>query len=519
VANLSADLALIDANVRTMNPRQPLAEAVAIKENKILKVGSTQEIKKLCGKGTKVINLNGKTVIPGLIDTHIHVADFGRCLMWLDLTNAQSIKELQNLLKEKAKQTPAGKWIVGRGWNENQFKEKRFLAPKDLDEAAPDNPVILYHGAAYVCAANSKALAMAGVTNQTIAPSGGSIDKTATGELIGIFRGSATNLIWQTVAEPTLEELTDATALACQQIVQAGITSIDWIILSENELTLIQKLHEQGKLPIRVNVIVPYELLKNASKFKSTDLLRLRLGGAIIFTDGYLDSKTAALEQPYSDDPNNKGKMMCTQQELASWVEQVLALGLQPVIHAMGDKAVDATLSAIEKADKKVRFRIEQAALLSSELVKRLKAQDIFVSIQPKMVPTEFTIWQATEHLGVERAKWLHPLKTLLNEGIKVAGGSDCPMEPLNPFLGMQEAVIRESYPEQRLTVEEALRMYTLDAAYCSNEETVKGSIEEGKLADITVLSNDPSVVPSTEIKDLKIKMVIIDGKIIFSKL
>ena len=325
-------------------------------------------------------------------------------------------------------------------------------------------------------------------------------------------------MIWQAVAEPTLEELTDATALACQQIVQAGITSIDWIILSENEISLIQTLHAQGKLPIRVNVIVPHELLKNVSKFRSTDLLRLRLGGAIIFTDGYLDSKTAALEQPYSDDPNNKGKMMCTQKELTDWVEQVLALGLQPVIHAMGDKAIDTALNVIEKTSKKVRFRIEQAALLNSELLKRLKAQDIVVSVQPKMVPTEFTVWQATEHLGVERAKWLHPLKTLLNAGIKVAGGSDCPMEPLNPFLGIQEAVIRESYPEQRLTVEEALRMYTLDAAYCSNEETVKGSIEEGKLADITVLSNDPSVVPTSEIKDINAEMVVIDGKIVFSK-
>ncbi len=515
---MSADLALIEANVRTMNPRQPFAEAVAIKENKIFKVGTTQEIKKLSGKSTKVINLKRKTVIPGLIDTHIHLADFSRCLMWLDLTTAQSIKELQNLLKEKAKQTPAGKWIVGRGWNENDFKEKRLLTLKDFDAVSPDNPVILYHGSAYVCAANTKALTMAGVTNQTTAPSGGTIDKTATGELTGIFRGTATNLVWQAMAEPTLKELTDATALACHQIVQAGITSIDWIIHSENELNLIQLLHEQEKLPIRVNVIIPYELLKNASKFRSTDLLRLRLGGAIIFTDGYIDSKTAALMHPYSDNPDNSGKMMCTQQELASWVEQVLALGLQPVIHAMGDKAIDTALNVTEKSSKKVRLRIEQAALLNNELVKRLKAQDIVVSVQPKMVPTEFTVWLATEHLGVERAKWLHPFKTLLNAGVRVVGGSDCPMEPLNPFLGMQEAVNRESYPEQRLTVEEALRMYTLDAAYCSSEETIKGSIEEGKLADITVLSNDPSLVPPFKIQDIKPEMIIIDGKIIFSK-
>ncbi len=497
-----------------MNPSQPIAQAVAIKQNRILKVGTNQEINQLIGKETKVISLKGKTVVPGLIDTHIHVADFGRCLMWLDLSSTQSIKDLQNLLKQKAKQTPTGKWIVGRGWNENQLKEKRLLTLGDLDAAAPNNPVILYHGAAYICAANSKALAIAQVTNQTSPPQGGTIDKTDEGELTGIFRDSATNLIWQAVAEPTLEELTDAAALACQKIVEAGITSVNWIILSEQELPLIQALHEQQKLQIRVNVIVPCEFLKAADDFRSTDPLRLRLGGAIIFADGYLDSKTAALQKPYSDDPDNQGKINCTEQELAVCLSQVLALGLQPVIHAMGDRAIDTALTVIEQSPKKVRFRIEQAAVLNRQIISRLKVQDVVVSVQPRMVPTEFEVWSALKHLGAERASWLHPLKALLNAGIKVAGGSDCPMEPLNPLLGIQDAVTRKSFPEQRLTVEEALRMYTLNAASCSCEEDVKGSIEEGKLSDLTVLSDDPSTVEPEKIKDIKVEMTIIDGKI-----
>ncbi len=510
---MKADLALINTNVMTMNPLQPFAQAVTIKKNRILKVGTNQEIKNLIGKDTKVINLDGKTLVPGLIDTHIHVADFGKCLMWLDLSTVQSIKELQSLLKEKAKQTLAGKWIVGRGWNENCFKEKRLLTLEDLDAVAPDNPVILYHGAAYACAVNSKALAQASVTSETPVPSGGTIDKTTTGELTGIFRGNATNLVWQETGEPSLQELADATAVACQKVVESGITSIDWIILQENELVLIQLLYEQGKLPIRVNVIVPYELLKCARGFTSNDPLWLRLKGVIIFVDGYLDSKAAALMHPYSDDSKNSGKIMCTNQELSDWVAQVLALGLQPVIHAMGDRAVDTTLSVIEHLDKKVRFRIEQAAVLNRGLVNRLKAQDVVVSIQPKMVPTEFDVWSAIAHLGVERARWLHPLKTLLDEGIKVAGGSDCPMEPLNPLLGMQETVVRSSYPEQRLNIEEALRIYTLDAAFCSGEENIKGSIEEGKLADFTVLSADPNEVLPEKIKDMRVEMVFIDGK------
>jgi predicted amidohydrolase YtcJ len=512
------ELALINANVRTMNPSQPLAQAVGIKGNQILKVGSTLEIDKLVEKNTRIINLRGKTLVPGFIDTHIHVADFGRCLMWLDLSAADSIRSVQALLKEKTKQTLIGKWIIGRGWNENNFKEKRMLSKMDIDQVAKDHPVILYHGASYLCIANSKALSIAGITNQTIAPTGGTIDKTSRDELTGVFRDNATNLIWKAVSKPTLEELSDAVELACQKILEAGITSVDWIILEEHELSLIQALYAKGKLPIRVYIITPYEFLKAVS-FKSKDPTRLKLGGAIIFADGYLDSKTAALQKPYNDDPNNMGRMNLSEEELSDSTAKVLEMDLQPTIHAMGDRAIDIALNIIENSPKTARFRIEQAAVLNPELIKRLSAQNIVVSVQPQMVPTEFNVWHAIEHLGSERAKWLHPLKTLLQEGIKIAAGSDCPMEPLNPLLGIQDVVARESHPEQRVSVDQALKMYTLDAAYCSREEKIKGSIQEGKLADLTVLANDPTEVPIEKIKDIPVLMTIIDGKVVYSNL
>ena len=507
-----------------MNPRQPVAQAVAIAKNRIVKVGSNQEISPLIRPGTKVVNLEGKTAVPGLIDTHIHVADFGRCLMWLDLTSAQSIAELQNLVKEKAAQTPSGKWIIGRGWNHNRFIEKRLLNLGDLDEAAPDNPVILYHEAAMWCAINNKALDLAGVTKQTTIPSGGSIDKNLqTGKLTGILRDAAINLVWQVIPEPTVDELSEATAIACQEIVKAGLTSVHWIVLSENELAIIQRLHAEGGLPFRVNVIVPEAFMKQTVDLHSIDSLMLHVTGIVIYVDGYLDSKTAALLEPYSDDPNNRGKLLCPEPELASSVAGVLATGFQPIIHAMGDKAVDTALKVIEQTSKQqsgksIRFRIEQAANLNEELVERLKNQHVAVSVQPKVIATEFAVWSATKHLGVERAKWLHPLKTLLTAGVKVAGGSDCPMEPLSPLLGIQEAVLRQVFPEQQLTVEEALRMYTTDAAYSSSEEKIKGSIEVGKLADLTVLLNDPLTVQNDKIKEIPIEMTIINGKVVYSK-
>jgi predicted amidohydrolase YtcJ len=514
---LSADLALINANIRTLNPKQPKAQALAINKNIIVKVGTNKQIGQLINEKTKVLNFEGKTIVPGLIDTHIHVADYGRCLMWLDLTSAQSISEMQSVLKEKAGQISAGRWIVGRGWNQNRFKEKRMPTTVDLDMATPNNPVILYHETAMICTANTKALEIAGLSKQTPMPKGGVIQKNpTTGDLTGIFLDSATNLIWQAVPEPTASELLEATDLACQKISAAGITSVHWLVLSEVELEIIQNLHAMGRLPFRVNVVVPQELLEKTIGFKTNNVSVLRVGAASIAADGYLDSKEAALLEPYSDEPKNSGKLLCTEEELAASVAKVLAAGVQPVILAMGDKAIDMTLKVIEQTkDGNVRFRIEQASVLNTDLIHRLKKQEVVVSVQPKVISTEFSVWSALQRLGLDRARWLHPLKSLLNEGVKVAGGSDCPMEPLSPFLGIQEVVLRTEFPEQRLTVEEALRMYTLDAAYSSGEENVKGSIEEGKLADLIVLSSDPLSVEPEKIKNTKVEFVIIDGKML----
>jgi predicted amidohydrolase YtcJ len=506
-----------------MNPQQPIAQAVAIRKNKIVKIGANETVSRLIGKDTKVINLNGKTVIPGLIDTHVHVADFGRCLLWLDLTSVKSIKQLQSRIREKAKQIPAGKWIIGRGWNQNQFEEKRMLNLSDLNAAALDNPVILYHETEMICAVNDKALSLACVTKQTAIPSGGNIDKNPqTDELTGILRDNAPNLVWRVVPEPTADELYEATTLACQEIVKTGLTTVHWIILSENELALIQKLHKKGKLPVRVNVIVPEAFMKQAVGFKSSDNLMLHVGGIMVAADGYLDSKTAALFEPYSDDPNNSGKLLLTEEALATSVAGVLSAGFQPIMHAMGDKAVDEVLKVIEQTSKQksVRFRIEQAAILNKGLVERLKKCNAVITVQPKVITTEFAVWSATERLGKERAKWLHPLKNLIKKGVKVAGGSDCPMEPLDPFLGMHEALHRPSFPEQRLSVEEALSMYTVNAAYSSGEEHLKGSIQDGMLADLTILSGDPFATPAQhEFENIKVEMTIIDGKIVYSKI
>jgi predicted amidohydrolase YtcJ len=524
---MSADLALIGGNVLTMNPSKLHAEAIAVKGDRIAKVGTNEEISSLIGKNTKVIRLEGKTVLPGFIDTHIHIVDFGRLLTWLDLSYVRSIKEMQNSLSSRIQKTPKSKWVIGRGWNQNQFAEKRLPTRFDLDKVSIDNPVIFYHQGGQLCVVNTKALELAGITMLTSPPAGGVIDKDAgTGELTGVFRDNTMNLIWNAIPEPSEEELVDAAGLACEKILEAGVTSVHWMVSSSVDLSIIQKLREQNRLPIRVHIIIPANLLDNLTSSKSHKNFEddaLRLGGAVIFADGYLAARTAALFQPYSDDLATSGKLLCTQEEMNASAAKILNIGLQLVIHAMGDKAVDAALTTIEQTLTKVprkviRNRVEQAAILSKRLLKRMKKQKVIVSVQPCVIASEFSVWSAMKHLGSKRARWLFPIKTMLKEGIRIIGGSDCPMEPLNPLLGIQATVTRNFFPEERITVVEALRMYTVDAAYSSGEESIKGSIEEGKLADLAVISQDLLMVPLNEIENIVVEMTVVGGKVVYSK-
>lgn len=507
-----------------MKQSQPYAEAIAIKDDKIVQVGTNEEIDSWIGKNTKVISLKGKTVVPGFTDTHIHVADFGRLLTWIDLSAAGSIKEMQKSLKKRVQTLSKGKWLLGRGWDQTRFAEKRLPTRFDLDSVSPDNPVIFYHQSGQVCVVNSKALELAGVTRLATVPPGGAIDRDAeTGELTGVLRDNATNLIWSVIPEPSEEELVEAAGLACEKIVEAGVTSVHWMVLSSIELAIIQTLLARSRLPMRVCVMIPVDLLDSIADFRSADGSALKVGGAVISADGYLAAKTAALFQPYTDDPAASGNMLCTQEEMKTAAAKILKMGLQLVIHAVGDKAVDAALTTIEQTSKKAprrdtRYCIEQAAVLNEKLINRIKKQKGIVSVQPLVVASEFAVWSATEHLGAERARWLYPLKTLLKKGIRVVGGSDCPMEPLNPLLGIQAAVMREFFPEERITVDEALCMYTVDAAYSSGEENIKGTVETGKLADLTVLSHNPAKVPSSEIDNITVEMTIVGGKVVYSK-
>jgi predicted amidohydrolase YtcJ len=516
---ISADLALIDAKILTMNQSRPYAEAVAVKDGKILKVGTTEEVSYLIGKDTTIIYLDYRTVVPGFIDTHMHVADFARFLMWLDLTGAGSINEMQSSLKEFVQKTAKGKWIVGRGWDEKRFEEKRLPARLDLDAVSPCNPVILYYVCGQMCVVNSCALALAGLTKDSISPVGGAIGKDAeTGELTGLLREAATDLVWRLVPEPSNEEVAKAAEMALETVAEAGITSIHWLATSQIDVTILRTLRKQKNLPLRIYMIIPENLLNSLDLAEDFNCEFVRIGGVEVSLDGYLASGTAALLRPYHSDLAVKGKLLCTPAKLRASANKISKAGWQLVLHAMGDKAIETALTTIEALKKTGRRRIDQAALLNEGLIQRIKQADVVVSVQPLVAASEFSVYFALEHLGATRARWLYPLKTLFTEGIRVCGGSDCPMEPLNPLLGIQSVVTRQVFPEEQVTVDEALRMYTVNAAYASCEENIKGSIEEGKLADFTVLSLNPHKVTPNEIQNIAVDMTIVGGKVVYQR-
>ena len=517
---MSADLALVGGKVLTMNPLQPTASAVAIKGDRILEVGSFKAVGTRIDKNTKIIRLRGKTLIPGMIDTHIHVADFGRILSWLSLHDVHSIKEIKRRLRQFIKKTSKGKWVIGRGWNEAGFTEKRLPTLCDLDEVSPDNPVVLYHESGQICVINTMAAKLAGISKRP----GATFDDSRLGEFTGILRDDSTNIVWNIIPSPNVEEVTRQAAFACEKIVEAGITSIDWIILSPIEVSVVKTLRSRNKLPLRANIVAPASLLQEISdlrlRFPNDKILRIL--GAEIFADGYLAAETAALFEPYSDNCDLSGNLLCSSDEMIKTALKIREAGLQLVIHAVGDKAVDSALTVFEQVVKEKnengpRYRMEQAAVLNESLIEGIRKQGAVVSVQPRVVSSEFSVWSAERRLGRSRARWLFPLKTLVDEGVRVVAGSDCPMEQLNPMLGIQAAVLREEFPEQRLSVENALRMYTIDAAYANSEEATIGSIEVGKLADITVLSADPTSVPVNKIGEIGVEMTIISGKVAYS--
>jgi len=502
---VTADLILKNGRFLTLSAGRPWASALAIKDGRILAVGD--ETLSLDGP---VTDLGGRPVVPGFTDSHIHLIHYGISkLMWADLGGCRSVAEMQDRLRKHAEKTPS-EWIMGIGFDDAILAECRFPTRLELDEVSRDKPVFVVRLCGHACVANSKAIELAGA------------DKLpASGLATGLFTENDPGPIWLKIPEPTFEQNVEATLFAANQAKATGITCVHCLIDSMSELQAIRHLHEADRLPIRFYVQVSYSLF---AKLKDEGLRTgmgddmMRIGSAKIFADGSMGAKTAALSEDFVNDPGNRGILLHSDEEMAEMVRNVHLAGWQAAIHAIGDRAIAQAVAAIEAALKETdesnltrRHRIEHASILSESAIEEMARLKILAAVQPQFVITDF--W-TVDRIGPERNRWAYPFKTMMEMEIPVSLGSDCPVERLDAFELIYRAVTRDEHsPNERLSVEEVIRLYALGGAHASFQESARGSLEPGKLADLVILDRDIFSIPSSEIIDCRSETVLVGGR------
>ena len=522
---MHADIAILNGNIVTMN-KDLLAEAVAIKGDRIIFVGSDNAVKKYINEETLIIDADGKTVLPGLIDCHMHLAGLGFSLQSIDLRNIKSIEELKKKVGEKIDEVKPGKWILGRGWDQELFIEKRYPNRWDLDEVAPNNPVLLTRICGHVIVVNSLALKKAGIDKNTPNPKGGVIERNRNGEPTGILKENALNLVWKAVPEYSLADYEKAVEIACREVVKYGITTLHAMSVIDKEFRAMQNLYHKGRLKTKIRIYF--------SKNYARDLFLLgihcgfgndmiKIMGVKVLLDGSLGGRTAALRQNYSDKSSKRGRILLSDKELFNIIYNTINNNLQISIHAIGDRAIEKVLNILEKMDFNNRLiRIEHASLISRDLLEKMIKLKPYIVIQPHFIITD---WWAVDRVGVERSRWIYAFKSMIDGGLILAGSSDSPVEPINPWTGIYAAITRGKYEKiklykytvnERLSLIEALKLYTINASKISFEEKYIGSIEFGKIADLTILNKNIFKISEKELLDIKAQYTIINGKIVY---
>jgi len=528
-----ADMALVNGKVITLDPKNPAAEAVAVKGGRILAAGSSAEIRKYVGPATQVLDARGKLVIPGLIDAHLHFASGGRSLASLTFRGVSSVEKVQEMVAARIRELPAGETVNGSEYDHTLFPGQKWPSKEDLDKVAPNNAVVIRRVDGHSVWVNSETLRQSGITNDTKSPFGGEIAKDpATGEPTGIFKEAASGLL-KVKPSSKPSSIKDDIERGLAYAATLGLTGIQ-TSASLQELEIFKQLKAEGKLTLRVYAWLPIDDLDRYIKLgikqgQGDDMVRV--GFQKVLIDGTLGSGTALMFEPFADDPAKTGLPQYKEDAFYALIEKAHQNGYQTGTHAIGDKGVNWVLNAVERAQKKfgaknLRHRIEHAQIIIPSDVKRFKQLGVIASMQPTHCTTDMRFCEI--RVGPERSKNAYIWKTLLDAGAHLAFGTDWPVEPLDPMRGLYSAVTRKNiesdtpeggwFPEQRLTMTDTVRLYTLDAAYASFEEKIKGSIEPGKLADFTVLSKDIYRVDPKEVLTTEALYTILGGKIVFQK-
>jgi predicted amidohydrolase YtcJ len=543
-----ADLVLTNGKIATVDPSFPQAEALAARGGKIVALGSAKKVGKYVGPETEVIDLDGKLATPGLIDSHLHFTGIGQAKLTLDLTKAKSWDDIVAMVAEAVKTAKPGEWITGRGWHQEKWSSRPEpnvdgLPYHDaLSKVSPDNPVLLRHASGHSSLANAKAMELAKITSKTPNPFGGEIIKDPQGRPIGAFLESAQGLVGaaQTTAamkrtpEEREAERVKVIELAAEECLSKGLTSVHDAGSSWNTIQLFKRMMDEGKLGLRINVMLSEgnkALAANAAKFKLVGESdgRLTVRSIKRFMDGALGSHGAWLLEPYTDLPGSVGLPADSVEDLRETARIAIENGFQLRVHAIGDRANREILDIFEEAFKShpdktdLRWCVEHAQHLSAADIPRFGALGVIASMQAIHCTSDGP-WVLLR-LGPQRAEeGAYVWRKLMDTGATIANGTDAPVEDVDPIPGFYAAVTRKMkdgeafFPAQKMTREEALRAYTLNGAYASFEEGSKGSLSLGKWADVTIFSKDIMTCPEDEIPAARAVMTIVGGKVLYKK-
>ncbi|HEV7682077.1 MAG TPA: amidohydrolase [Pyrinomonadaceae bacterium] len=534
-----ADLVFKNGNIYTVNQQQPMAEAVAVKGDRIIFVGSNRVAQNYVGKNTRVIDLGGKTMVPGMTDAHHHLSGVGFRELTLNLEGITNLEAFLAKVKERVDQKQPGEWVTGRGWIETFWTPPVFPTRWDLDKIAPNNPVFLNRADGHGAVANSAAIKIAGVDKNTPSPFGGEVSKDKqSGEPNGMFLDAAQDLIQRHIPGTTLAEAEQAIILGVKRDVELGWTQVQDPGGSYDDVAIDSKLFSEGKIKLRI-----YKALSAPGK----EALQLFHDGPIIgkyanhltvrslklYADGSLGSRSAALLAPYSDKPETSGFLTIKEEDLQPLLKEALRKGIQIETHAIGDRGnrfildqYEKAMNAVPKAEWKIkepRWRVEHSQIVNPADISRFKKLGIIPSMQPSHAIGDLHF--APSRLGVERLAGAYAWQSFIKSGSIIPGGSDAPVERGEPMIEFYAAVARKDmkgfsgegwHPEEAATREQALKMFTIWPAYAAFEETQRGSIEIAKLADFTIFSADIMKIPEMEILKTRCLMTVIGGEIVY---
>lgn len=539
------DLIFLNGKIITMDASIPQVEAVYIKDSRIIDVGDNSKILSYKNDYTEIIDLKGKLMIPGFNDSHMHLLNYGSSLLNVNLVGVESIDEMIERTNKFIMDNSinSSSMIQGRGWNHDYFTEKRFPNRYDLDKISKTQPILLTRACGHVSVVNSKALELAGITRDTPQIAGGYFDIDVNGEPLGILRENAIALVSGQIAEPTIEEIKKMIMIASKKANAQGITSVqsdDLLSVTDDDfrkvINAFTELRNEENLTVRINEQSRFENIENLNKFINMGYITgmgdefFKIGPLKLMADGSLGARTAYMCQPYFDDPSTSGIPYCTQEELDNLIITAHNAGMQVAVHCIGDKAMYMVFESIEKAQKlnykeDHRHSIVHCQITDEALLNKFKEFNIIAHIQPIFLDYDLHIVE--ERVGKIRAKTTYNWKGMLERGIHIACGSDCPVEKFDVLPGIYSAVTRKDLkgypecgwlPEQSLTVMEALNGFTIGAAYASFEENLKGSITPGKLADLVVLSEDIFEIKADAIKDVNVEMTFLGGKLVYKR-